>query len=262
MLNRTLVMRCQTPLLVHDVTKEHFGFWDFPEREAVRASAETRIDVLRDCVADRLIALYPNTWLENIRFGQDAPLSLAQCDFESSYFLENTTAIVTLSGHALWESEFEPDWGRYWHTDSCLSATDNDSRLYVEYASNAILEDLIRWLPDYFLLEINFGLQEVGCHTLFQHQVATWKILPSVKMITWKVRADRAFNSILDAANRATEGSAIQTYREQMSKLFQANGIRQAESRRVLHRLSNKWDCLVEPGGTPHDTVPVIRARA
>lgn len=252
-------MQCRTSLLVYDVTKEHFGFWCFPEREAFRADVGTRIEGLRDCVANGLIEIYPNSRLEDKSCTATVPLNLSECKFDDQSFLHTTQAIATQAGHDLWEAEFKPDWTRYWHTDNVPDSAGNETQLYVAYASDSILNDLVKWLPDYFLLDAAYGLRETGCHTVFQYQVSGRKILPFVKVISWMVRLDNTFSTILASAQGATDASVIQAHRQQMSEFFQTIGRRQSDARVVLTRLSNKWDCVLEPGGGDHDTVAVER---
>src|SRR5690242_3254212 len=86
LLNRTVSMRCRTSLLIRLVTKEHFGLWNFPERIAIQANEEDRIQALRHCVEKGLIEVYPDSWLQDNQFRGSGSLSLAQCDFDDQQF--------------------------------------------------------------------------------------------------------------------------------------------------------------------------------
>lgn len=259
LLNRTIIMECKLLHLIRDVTKEHFGFWSFPEQAVMLADPSARAEALRQCVRKGFIELYSETWLQNARFGERDSLSIDQCDLADPATLDRTEAIATLAGHVRWEAEFQPDWQRLWQTDGSVNSTEEAATLYVTYGGDEILRELLEWLPDYFGFDKKFGLKEMGYKTLFQHQVTKWKCLPVVKVAAWQAILDNSLGRITELAKTADE-SGKQELREQTGRYFQDLRMRQQQARRILNRLSDKWDTVTVPGGGRHDTIPILRS--
>ncbi len=258
MLNRTIIMECSLRAIIHDVAKEHFGFWSFPEQPITIASVETRIKILENCVNRGLIKLYSDTWLEEPQFSQDASLGLEHCDFANPQFLQRTQAIATPAGHAHWESQFQPNWDRYWHTDGILDRSTDEAVLHVVYAGNDIHQELLALLPDYLGADKDFGIKAIGCNTVFQYQVTKWKLLPLVKVATWNIRIDSTLNSIteLEQGGRGRDGA---TAKAEVSDYIRELSLRQTTARRVLSRFSGKWDVVTVDNAGHHDTIAIPR---
>ncbi|VTS04828.1 hypothetical protein [Tuwongella immobilis] len=258
MLNRTIIMECGLRAIIHDVAKEHFGFWSFPEQPITLAPVETRIKVLESCVSRGLIKVYSNTWLEEPKFNQDASLSLEHCDFANPQFLQRTHAIATLAGHAHWESQFQPDWSRYWHTDGILNRSTDEAVVHVVYAGNDIYQELLTLLPDYLGADKNSGIKAIDCNTVFQYQVTKWKLLPLVKVATWTIKIDSTLNSITELEQGDGDRDRAIT-KTKVSNYFRELTLRQITARRILSRLSGKWEVVTVDNTRHHDTIAIPR---
>src|SRR5258708_19284548 len=98
-----------------------------------------------------------------------------------SWFLAKTQGVLTQQGYQVWESEFQPDWQRWWCIQDDYFNEENHCRtLHVMYAGNEILNDLLVWFPNYWGLDSSFCLQQQTCRTSFQYHVATWKTIPFI----------------------------------------------------------------------------------
>lgn len=261
LLNRTVYMRCQTYRLTHDPEREPWGYWSFPGRPALTSGLHARVDALRHCIEDGLIEVYPDSWLQDPRFRPGGALHVDQCNLDDEQLLKCSEAVATRRGHEVWKAEFEPDWRRYWHIASSTEDKErSEATFWVEYASNDILDELLKYLPSYLGLDEAFGLKEEGCHTYFAYQATKWEVLPSVKVVTWKgLIQDRRFSTLLRLADGSvTEADRLQL-QQRVAEHFTLLRSRCEDSVRILTRLSGKWDCHWEPDAQRHDSMPVLR---
>jgi hypothetical protein len=209
----------------------------FPTKQHLCATREVRTNALHACVDRGWVEVVANSWLKDSRFRQ-LHVSSSECRFEDDAFLCKNNGVLTLSGHEKWEADFQPDWGRFW-----MQLVDCDEeanrRLRIAYASDAIHDDLIEWLPYYWSLDEKIGLVELACDTECHYRATKWKILPYVKVIEWQGQS-RASNFELSEDMQASE------LIERASKFLEHTRVYNEcfyRSIQVLHRLSKKWDC-------------------
>lgn len=190
--------------LIHRPGDQAGAYWAFPARPALVASVEERIRAVRTCIEDGLVAAYPGSWLAEPRFGPRAELTAEQCLWHDAQFLQDTKAVLTLPGHEKWEVDFQPDWTRFWSHESTVEpGAQNDDGgnaqiLCILYASDAIFDELFQWLPTYWGLEPAAGWTEIDCHTTFQFQATSWKLLSIAKFITWQaIPSNVAWNKLV-----------------------------------------------------------------
>lgn len=260
LLNRTVYMRCQTSWLTHDVERDGWGYWSFPSRPAIQAGVDARIVALRQCIEQDLIRIYSDSWLKDSRFREQGALEIGRCWLEDEQFVENSEAVTTPKGHELWESQFQPEWLRYWQLSySSEDPTTNEVTFFVKYASNLIFDELVEWLPSFLGLDENFGMQEEGCHTYFGYQATKWKILPYVKVITWRgLCKDQLFAEILQSAQNLADEVERSGLQQRAGQHFVKVGEKQKQAIQVLTRLSRKWDCQWQPNTERNDSMPVL----
>ena len=260
LLNRTIYMRCQTSLLTHDVKSEGWGYWSFPGGPAVQAGIEARIAVLRQCVEQGLIHVYPNSWLQDTKFHSVGALDADDARLDDEEFLMNSEAVTSKKGHQLWESEFRPDWSRFWQLGSSYQDdSTNEVSFYVTYASNNILDELIQWLPRFLGLEDQFGLINEGCHTYFGYQATKWKIIPYVKVVTWRgSNKNQSFAELLQIARVTKDNAEKDLLKKEVGEHFKKIGKSQQQAIRVLTRLSQKWDCHWDSKVERNESFPVL----
>jgi hypothetical protein len=255
-LNRTVIMECSLHNVIRDVMTEHFGFWSFPAHSVYVAEESVRIEALKDCIDRGLVEIVTDSWLQDSQVSDRCALSIEQCDFSDPLFLKQTYVMATLEGHSYWELEFQPDWRRYWHSEGISDRLSEEAILHVIYAGNEIYEELIRLLPDYFGYDANFGVKTINCNTSFQYQVTKWKILPAVKVATWKIKRDDSLKIIAELATTASDQDKA-ALKLEMNSCMEKAAKRQIEARRVLSRLSKRWDVVALSNGGRQDSIAI-----
>ncbi|QDT19746.1 hypothetical protein HG66A1_15140 [Gimesia chilikensis] len=243
-LNCTITSSCRTSCLIHDLNHDSAGYWNFPTGPAVQAGVDLRLSTLRQCIEHELIEVYSDHWLHDDKVRTEGAIAANDPRLEDEVFLRHSRAVATQKGHTLWETEFQPDWQRYWRMDCVYQHNSaNTLTFYVEYASNNILEDLLKWLPELLKLNTQYGLKKEGCHVYFRSQVTNWKILSQVKVITWKGKIDDPLfvNQLLSRTETeiGSESPHLLT-RFQSGELIADRS--QQQALQVLSRLSRKWN--------------------
>jgi hypothetical protein len=266
-LNELVCSNRGTKQLLNHPDAEPIGYWAFPARAALHANSEARLEALRVAVNEGLIDLYPRCWLHNPRFALRDPIPMNHDQFQDLSFLDQTEAVLTYRGHETWERGFQPSWERFWTT---VSETYDESTQYktasVAYASNEILDELLLWLPAYWCLDTRVNLEPVANYTTFQFQAGMWKLIPCVKVITWKCKTWQTRLKELMREARASgppsiDGTEKDTWPE-IRRLQQTLGEACVQARRILTRLSNKWDCVDERTNNWRDAEPQLRVRS
>jgi len=251
LLNELALVGSHLSRLVHHPGDDSSQYWAFPSRIALGANADARIAALRAAVNQGLIELYSDSWLTNTRISSARPCANEAADYHNEEFLDQTLAMLTLRGHEKWETDFQPDWTRFWCVDSENDDLNRPERVItVVYAGNEILDELIRWFPAYWGLDGQAGLKQLECYTRFRYQATSWMVLPFVKVITWKAQ-DRLVrsNELLRAAFKPGLPADDAVKQEAMEKLkrYQETQIEEhSQAKRILTRLSKKWDSVGE----------------
>jgi hypothetical protein len=256
LLNQLVCMPCRLAQLVSETSEPSWNYWDFPDDEALNADPNIRSNRLLECVDKGLIRIYPSARLDKRQFGLFEPLLVKECALHNLAFVNEHEAVLTLPGHQKWESEFEPDWGRFWKVEGESIGERSDERLFhVLYASDQILEDLLKWFPAFRELDEQVGLKELGCHTSFQYQVTQWKLIEFVKVIRWQglsnlVETNRLLHIPLPSSESVgfheTKQAAIAKFHLHLKQQSE----RREEASHILNRLSKRWTVLCTDRGT------------
>jgi hypothetical protein len=266
LLNQLVLGDCHLlELLSGRVESPNGGYWTFPARAAMRADTETRVEALRTSVKQGLIAICPESWVNDPRFPSCTPCLAGECDFSDTRFVERARALLTARGHEKWEADFQPDWARFWSVDNeDYDENTHEVTLSVTYASNEMLDELRDRFPAYWNLDRSVGLQELECHTLFQYQATTWKVLLYAKVITWKARSALARSNELwraahTSASHTNDDEAKQEAMKQLQRYQQAESEARCRAERLLTRLSKRWDCRPASPSHHRDAEPELR---
>jgi hypothetical protein len=218
------------------VDYQSLSYWTFPTAPALNAGHDRRIAALQNCVNREWIEVSSESWLHEPRFGNHL-VPAKDSDFAADAFLDEHFGVLSLSGHEKWESDFQPDWSRFWtQTDS--PEGEASDRVRIAYASDLIFDDLSRWFPSYWCRDQEIGLTQLNCDTYFNYQAGTWKVLPYVKVIEWQGQSDRLrLERLIRAACTEQEKSAFDQYYRDLR-------VQTDLATLILHRLSRKWECI------------------
>lgn len=249
-LNRIISRHCPIYKLIHRPQAEHCGRWNFPNFDAVNASQDLRIEILSKCVEDRLAVIYQSDFSTNHRFSAEEELLPTQFNFGDASFVHDAVVVPTIEGHRLWESEFSPDWSRYW--EAKFSTCDGGNRnVHVEllYASDKIFDELVTFFPAASNFDSQFGFSMQDSHTVFGHVATMWKIIPMVKITSFHAREnwimdDQKLKEILSQVESPDKSNKADLKAE-FAKRFSAIGSENQPSSadRLIRRISNKWRC-------------------
>lgn len=244
LLNELVVSPCKLSHLIHPQNNLSQSYWSFPSKAAISADENDRIREVCDCLNARLINIYHCSSLHFKQFDETPEMTPFKKEDElrlkDAPFLADSTAVLTLPGHEVWENEFYPNWQRWWCLgNESFDEVNQQQVLPIMYAGNEIFDELVRWYPTYWGLDPEYGLHERSCDTIFRYQVAMWKVLPCIKIIEWTARKATWLPSELQSSlnkNKAELKAQIQhyqqSYREEGEKACQ-----------ILERLSDKWGC-------------------
>ncbi len=236
------VVQCQRSLqhMVWHPKMDGPNYWRFPSDNALEASPAERLSRIRDCISAEEMGLYEEVDGIPNRYTQVACEEINEQALSATSELSPYIVAITTQGHNRWESEFCPDWGRFWLWREKRHNRGDSVSFEVTCATSEMLNAVLEVFPSYLGLDTASGLKGIRRWTVFGVHATFWKVFPIAERAEFKaslgLQAENARirESIDRCAANPSESPQILDWLEHRST-------ERANAERTLQRLSTVW---------------------